>query len=135
METIFLPRRDWVLSGSMDSWSEGIDHRFTLAVFLDLDTESRLARLSARERARVHTPDEAEEVLAFLEWAAAYDDGLLPGRNRARHTTWASELSCPVLTLNSTPPVEELVSRILAFLGADAVRCAEAGLDPERRLP
>lgn len=116
METIFLPRRDWVLSGSIDSWSEGIDHRFTLAVFLDLDTETRLERLRAREAARVQTPEEAEDVEAFLEWAAAYDDGLLPGRNRARHTTWACQLDCPVLCLNSAPPVEDLTKRILASL-------------------
>ncbi|WP_068114015.1 hypothetical protein [Tropicimonas marinistellae] len=125
METVFLPRRDWVLSGSMDSWSEGIDHRFTFAVFLDLDTETRLARLQRREslRLREATNAEAEEAAAFLEWAASYDDALLPGRNRARHETWASQLDCPVMRLNSAPPVDELVSRILA------------ALDPGRRLP
>ncbi|SFC96216.1 Adenylate kinase [Tropicimonas isoalkanivorans] len=120
MEAVFLPRRDWVLSGSVDSWSEGIDDRFTLAIFLDLDIETRLARLRAREALRLKgaSRDAAEEMAAFLEWAAAYDDGLLPGRNRARHETWASELACPVLRLNSAPPVEVLVGRVLASLDA-----------------
>ena len=49
MDKLFLPRRDWVLSGSLDSWSNGVDHRFTLAIYLTLDTETRLARLRARE--------------------------------------------------------------------------------------
>ena len=122
MEEVFLPRRDWVLSGSIDSWSEGIDHRFTFAVFLDLDTETRLARLRAREAFRIQgaSRTKAEEVAAFLEWAASYEDGLLPGRNRARHDTWANQLDCPVMRLNSAPPVDQLVSRILACLDAGA---------------
>ncbi|MFV0360506.1 adenylate kinase [Tropicimonas sp.] len=121
MEQMFLPRRDWVLSGSLDSWSEGIDHRFTLAVRMELDAETRLARLRAREARRLSfnggvRPSERADVDAFLEWAAGYEDGLLPGRNRARHDAWAKTLECPVLRIDSGPPVERQVSEVLAML-------------------
>ncbi|PRY22645.1 hypothetical protein CLV78_106186 [Aliiruegeria haliotis] len=116
MEDLFLPRRDWVLSGSIDSWSEGIDHRFTLAIFLVLDTETRLRRLRLREGWRLQDPAERPEMEAFLDWAAAYEDGLLPGRNRARHLAWADTLGCPVMTLDSTGPVARLVDDVLATL-------------------
>lgn len=116
MQEMFLPRRDWVLSGSMDSWSEGIDHRFTLAVFLTLKTETRLARLRAREGWRLNDVSERPEMEAFLDWAAAYDDGLLPGRNRARHLAWADTLDCPVMTLDSGRPISALVHDILDTL-------------------
>ncbi len=122
MRQIFLPRRDWVLSGSLDSWSEGIDRRFTHAVYLDVDTETRLTRLRAREAWRLNDPAERPEMEAFLEWAAAYDDGLLPGRNRARHHAWAETLDCPVITLDSGRPVSLLVHDVLG------------ALDPARRL-
>ena len=38
MQAAFLPRSDWVLSGSLDSWSDGIADRFTAAIFLTLDS-------------------------------------------------------------------------------------------------
>ncbi len=116
MQEIFVPRRDWVLSGSMDSWSEGVDDRLTLAILLDLDTDTRLARLRAREAWRRQDPSGTAEMEAFLDWAASYDDGLLPGRNRARHLAWAETLSCPVMRLDSAPPVHELVAEVLAVL-------------------
>ncbi|SDI58763.1 AAA family ATPase [Aliiruegeria lutimaris] len=116
MEQVFLPRRDWVLSGSLDSWSEGIDYRFTFAVFLTLQTETRLRRLRARESWRLQDPAQMPEMEAFLSWAAAYDDGLLPGRNRARHLAWADTLDCPIMSLDSGRPVSILVHDILETL-------------------
>lgn len=116
MGQVFLPRRDWVLSGSLDSWSNGVDHRFTLAVYLTLDTETRLTRLRAREGWRLQDPSERENMEAFLAWAAAYDDGLLPGRNRSRHLAWSRTLDCPVLRLDSGRPVSILVHDVLEAL-------------------
>ncbi|MDV7141675.1 AAA family ATPase [Tropicimonas sp. TH_r6] len=112
MEQMFLPRRDWVLSGSLDSWSEGIDHRFTFGVFLTLQTETRLRRLRAREGWRLQDDSERAGMEAFLDWAGSYDDGLLPGRNRARHLAWADTLTCPVMTLDSGRPLSALVHDI-----------------------
>ena len=121
MKQVFLPRRDWVLSGSMDSWSEGVDHRFTLAVFLELEAAQRIARLRGRELLR-HDTEAGDattirkKVAAFLDWAAAYDDGLLPLRNRARHESWSKHLDCPVLRMDSNASVPVMVAKILSEL-------------------
>ena len=121
MEKVFLPRRDWVLSGSLDSWSNGVDHRFTLAIYLTLDTETRLARLRDREGWRLQDPSEREAMESFLTWAAGYDDGLLPGRNRARHAAWSRTLDCPVLRMDSNRPVSNLVHEALEMLDRQRV--------------
>ncbi|MBE1282039.1 MAG: hypothetical protein GJ676_01890 [Rhodobacteraceae bacterium] len=121
MEQVFLPRRDWVLSGSLDSWSDGIAHRFTLAVFVELETKERLTRLEAREERRLGgwasaTPGERAAVKGFLDWAAGYDTGVFAGRSRDRHLHWMQGLACPVMHLNAAAPVEDLVSQILQEL-------------------
>ncbi len=121
LQQVFLPRRDWVLSGSLDSWSAGIDHRFTLAIYLELDTALRLNRLRSREDLRLSlagspTEQERADVEAFLDWAAGYEDGLLAGRNRARHMAWMDQLDCPVLWVQSAPPVSQQVAQVLQEL-------------------
>lgn len=131
MEQVFLPRRDWILSGSLDSWSEGVEHRFTFAVWLELDAAIRMERLREREDRRLQvsgppTAQERDEARAFLDWAAGYDDGLQPGRNRSRHEAWASQLDCPVMRLNSAPPVEEQVAMVLSEIGLGAAQPVDA---------
>lgn len=121
MEQVFLPRRDWVLSGSIDSWSEGIADRFTLAVYLWLDTETRMARLREREGRRLRlagaaSPEEWREVESFLDWAAGYDDGVQPGRSRNGHEAWAEQLDCPLLRLDSAQAVEVQLGQVMALL-------------------
>ena len=53
---------------------------------------------------------------AFLDWAARYDDGVPPLRSRALHDLWQRQLPCPVLTLDGTLPVEELVQAVMKKL-------------------
>ncbi len=125
MQAVFLPRSDWVLSGSLDSWSDGIADRFTAAVFLTLDPPSLHARLEAREYQRYGAamqPGGAfhEECAAFLHWASGYDRGARPGRSRARHETWAATLSCPVLQLEANAKPATLASHVLAWLDESA---------------
>jgi hypothetical protein len=45
-------KSSWVLSGSMDSWSNPFLSLFDLAVFVRLPTEIRMRRIRARESAR-----------------------------------------------------------------------------------
>jgi adenylate kinase family enzyme len=108
----------WVLSGTLDGWAEPALASAELVVFLEVPTEVRLERLRSRERARfgdMLLPGGAmhETHREFIEWAAHYDDGTLPGRSRPRHEQWLAGVPIPVLRLDGLRPVEELVDRVL----------------------
>jgi adenylate kinase family enzyme len=119
MHAMFLPRPSWVLSGSLESWGNPLIGWLDLVVFLRVPTEIRLARLRDREGRRIGKPvgpddprhSEAEE---FIEWASHYDDGTREGRSLPRHEAWLKSLPCPVLRLDGTLPIAELVRLILA---------------------
>lgn len=114
MEQVFVPRRDWILSGSMEGWGRSIAPRITLGIRLTLDREHRRVRLERREALRCDcgrgwgqpfcTP-----CTAFLCWADGYEQGDRPGRSLKRDLRWAKELDCPVLDLDSRRPAAELV--------------------------
>lgn len=115
MESIFLPRKEWVLTGSLMGWGDPLIKSFDAAVFLTLDLEQRMLRLEAREAGR-RSGREAINLAAhegFMAWAASYDDPSFEGRSRTRHEAWISELACPVLRLDTTPPAPTLVEAVL----------------------
>ena len=109
----------WVASGTLDDWAEGVARDAELIVFLEAPTELRLERLRKRERGRF-----GEALLPggamhrthrdFIDWAAQYEQGIEPGRSRPRHERWLARLATPVLRLDSTRPVDELVSEVLS---------------------
>jgi adenylate kinase family enzyme len=115
---------DWVLSGSLCSWGDPLIERFTLAVFLYLLPDLRLARLAERERARYGARigpggDMHEAHRAFMDWARSYDHALAPVRSLDLHERWMPRLGCPVLRLDARLPVEELRDRVVARALAD----------------
>jgi hypothetical protein len=78
----------------------------------------RLERLRRRERARFGAmllPGGAmhDNHREFIEWAAHYEDGTLPGRSRPRHERWLAGVETPVLRLDGTLPTPELVEAVL----------------------
>jgi adenylate kinase family enzyme len=110
----------WVVSGTLDGWAGPVTRDSELIVFLEVPTEMRLERLRRRERGRFGEallPGGAmhENHLEFLEWAAHYDDGLLPGRSRPRHEAWLAGLTLPVLRLDAARPTAELVEAVMAL--------------------
>ena len=112
---------DAVLSGSLAGWGDPLIPRFTLAVRLVTPTPVRMERLKQREYARygrriLPGGDLFEQSQAFLAWAAQYDDGLSPLRSRALHDLWQQKLSCPLLTLDGTLPLDELAEAVLQKL-------------------
>ena len=114
MREVFLPRSAWVLSGSIMGWGEEVVENIDAVVLLTLDPKSRMSRLQARETVRSRDlattggmDDTAHE--EFLAWARGYDDPDFAGRSRRRHDQWLAKLSCPVLRLDSSLPVDALV--------------------------
>lgn len=124
MHQMFLPREQWVLSGSVMGWGDPLIGHFDLVVRLDLPADIRMARLRARETlaygARIQEGgDMADASAAFMDWAAGYDDPAFEGRALAGHIKWCAALPCPVLVLDSTRAVGELVLECLGQLQGD----------------
>jgi len=123
---------DAVLSGSLVDWGDSLIPLFTLAVRLVTPTDERIRRIKEREHARfgsriddggdMHAAHEA-----FLRWASAYDDGPVTIRSRAEHDRWQTKLTCRLLTLDGTRPVDELVDEVERAL-------AEGEHDKRRQL-
>jgi adenylate kinase family enzyme len=119
MREMFLPRADWVLSGGLDGWGDEIIPHFDLVVFLTTRHDLRMQRLRAREATHFGADAIApggwrhEETKAFIEWASHYEDGTGEGRNLARHQAWLAKLPCPVLRLDGSRPLSELVAEVL----------------------
>lgn len=101
----------WVLSGSLCGWGDPLIPRFELIVFLTVPTDVRMQRLRAREVTRYGHGAIApggqlhHAHVAFLEWAARYDDGDASLRSRALHDAWLDAISVPVLRLDGDRPV------------------------------
>ncbi|MDJ0630096.1 MAG: adenylate kinase [Rhodobacter sp.] len=124
METMFLPRSDWLLSGSMTRWGDPVIPRLTHVIFLTMAAGPRLARLRRRERQRYGALIRAGGTRAgafkgFLDWAMAYDDPDFAGRSRHQHEAWLFELTCPVIRLDAAMPPEDLLAAALDALDGD----------------
>ncbi|MDR7253033.1 adenylate kinase family enzyme [Nocardioides sp. BE266] len=119
MAELFLPRDAWVLSGSVMGWDGSLLEHLDAVVFCSLDQDVRLERLRAREVVRYGSRieaggDRAEAFEEFLTWATGYEDPAFDGRNRAGHEEWLATLDVPVLRADTTRPVDELVTELVA---------------------
>ena len=124
MREVFVARADWVLSGSLEGWGDPLIPHFDLVVFVATPTDIRVRRLRTREVTRFG--DEAvtaggwrhQETEEFIEWASRYEHGDREGRSWAKHQTWLAALRCPVLRLDGSRPLPELVAETCAVIGA-----------------
>ena len=132
MRELFLPRADWVLSGGLDGWGDPIIAQFDLVIFLVTPRDLRLQRLRAREARHFGADAVApggwrhRETEEFIEWASHYEEGDREGRNLARQQAWLALLPCPVLRLDGSRPLPELVAEVSAALEQQSRR-------PDRR--
>jgi AAA domain len=100
-----------VLAGSIVGWGATLEDSFDLIVFLYLDTETRVARLRAREIERLGHADPA-----FLTWAEQYDDGPPEGRSLAKHRAWLLARAGVVVEIHGDRSVEERVRTVVACI-------------------
>jgi len=112
----------WVLSGSLCGWGDLYVPLFDLVVFLWIPPDLRMARLAAREVARYGAETIAPGgvmhagSVAFLTWAAGYDEGGLEIRSLRIHNEWLATLSGPVLRLEGDASVEANLAAVLRVL-------------------
>ena len=110
----------WVISGALETWGSDLLAEAQLILFLEAPTELRLERLRQREAARFGNSilpggPMYETHRYFLAWTAEYERGTQHGRSRPRHESWLSGVTRPVLRLDATRPVAEMVERVLAW--------------------
>ena len=114
---------DWIFTGSATGWGASLEPRFTLVVFVRLDPKIRMERLRTREfvryGARVEPGGDLEaSSRAFLGWATSYDEGGLDQRSLATHEAWLRSIACPALRLDSSAPISDLVTAVLAEIAS-----------------
>lgn len=126
MEALFLPRPDWILSGSLSGWGDPLIPKFDVVVFVRTRSDVRLKRLRDRE-ARRYGPEAIlpggaihEQFEAFIAWASGYDDDNFDGRRLARHEAWLQPLHCPVIRVDGEHPLDELRDQVLGMLSRKA---------------
>jgi adenylate kinase family enzyme len=115
MREMFLPRLDWVLSGTVTGWGDELIPLFDLVVYVTTPRELRLQRLRAREAA--HLGADAigpggwrhEETESFVEWASHYEAGDRDGRNLAKDEAWLAGLPCPIIRVDGAQSTADLV--------------------------
>ena len=115
----------WVFSGAATVLAAALEPHTDLVVFLRLDRAVRLARLRRREAARFGARilpggDMAATSAAFIAWAEAYDTAGPMGRGLLTHEAWIADQPAPVLRLDTSAPVEDLVAAVLVRLGMTA---------------
>ncbi|TFH56265.1 hypothetical protein EXY26_04215 [Glutamicibacter arilaitensis] len=114
MNEVFVQRKAWVLSGSIQGWGDDVLAHVDAFVFLTLDPEVRMRRLAERETLRLSRdylePGAMDE---FMVWAGGYDDPEFSGRSRAGHEKWLKTEERPVLRLDSAQPVAQMCQAIV----------------------
>jgi adenylate kinase family enzyme len=130
-----LPENRWIITGSFVGWGDALIENINMIVFLDTPTPIRMKRLLDRETERYGNRirpngDMFETHAAFRQWASQYDDPTFSGRNRAKHEAWLAVQKVPVLRLDGTRHVGDLVvsivqalSRNCPILGQLLARC------------
>lgn len=117
MAEVFLPRRAWVLSGSVMGWGEPLLDHVDVLVFCSLAQDVRLERLRAREAVRYGDRIRAGGDLAtaheeFVTWASGYEVADFPGRSRTLHEEWIQRHTGRVIRIDTDRPVAELVREL-----------------------
>ena len=113
-----------VISGALADWGDELIPYFTLAVRIEIDTDTRVERIKKREKERFGPRvepggDMYQGHLEFLEWSKLYDTGGLDVRSKAKHDAWEKLLPCPILHIDGTKSLDEKYTEVLKMLGKD----------------
>ncbi|WP_161496504.1 GrpB family protein [Clostridium thermosuccinogenes] len=106
-----------VISGSLCSWGDMFIPKFELVILVETPTEVRIERLKQREFNHfgdriLPGGDMYQNHIEFLEWAARYDTAGVEQRSRALHAEWLKKVNCPVILVDGTKPVSEILKKV-----------------------
>lgn len=106
-----------VISGSLCGWGDMFIPKFELVILVETPTEVRIERLKQREFNHfgdriLPGGDMYQNHIEFLEWAAKYDSAGVEQRSRALHTEWLKKVNCPVIIVDGTKPVDEILKKV-----------------------
>lgn len=110
---------NWILGGSIFSWSEDVFLDYDLVVFLYLPPEIRLQRLRDREYERygamIYTDAQRKsQYELFMSWAVDYDEAKgLAKRTLPAHEAWLKTLNVPILELRGDLTVQQRVNAVV----------------------
>jgi adenylate kinase family enzyme len=123
MQEVFLPRADWVLSGSLEGWGDPVVPHFDLVVFLSTSTELRLQRLRAREARHFGAAAVApggwrhRETEEFVEGRHIMISGIAKAAvSQSIRRGWP-HCPAPFLRLDGSRPLSELVAEVCGAIG------------------
>ncbi len=126
MNALFVPRTEWVLSGSLCGWGDPLIPNFDAVIFVHTRSEVRLKRLRNRElrrcglRAIMPGGSSHQQFEALIDYASHYDEDDFTGRSRVGHEAWLQTLNCPVVRVDGERQVEDLKNEIVSQLGVEA---------------
>ena len=118
LESMISKHENWIICGTMDTWSSPIEPFLDLVVHLVVPTEVRVSRVKEREKDkfgnRILPGGDMHEVHQnFLQWAKNYYSDSDRGRIRhERYLKLLKRLKCPVLRINGELDVQEIVLSI-----------------------
>jgi len=103
-----------VISGSLCGWGDIFISLFERVILVETPVRVRMERLKKREYEHfgeriLPGGDMYEKHLEFLAWAARYDTAGTEQRSRALHDEWLRKVTCPVVCVEGTLPVEEML--------------------------
>lgn len=106
-----------VISGSLGIWGDELIPHFDLVIWVDTPTDVRVERLRRREFDRFGSRIlEGGDMYAnhedFIAWARAYDVYMPPERCRVLHEEWISKAACPVIRLDGSKPIADLMREV-----------------------
>lgn len=122
MKALFVPRPEWVLSGSLCGWGDPLVPNFDAVIFVRTRTEVRLKRLRNRELRRcgprgiMPGGSNHQQFEALIDYASHYDEVDFTGRSRVSHEAWLQTLNCPVICVDGERKIEDLRSQIVSQL-------------------
>lgn len=104
----------WILSGSSCGWGDRFIPLFEKVILVEAPMEVRIERLKKRESDRfgeriLPGGDMYEAHQEFLAWAARYETAGSEQRSRALHDEWLMKVTCPIVVVDGTTPVDEMV--------------------------